>query len=48
MNNEIKPTWRLAWISWWRMSLISLGVSVVLRLILSLVGIAVIPSVIPW
>lgn len=48
MDNEVKPTWRLAWGLWWRMTLIGLGVSVVIGLILSLVGIAVIPSLIPW
>ncbi len=48
MDNEVKPTWRLAWGLWWRTGLISLGVSVVIGLILSLVGIAIIPSLIPW
>ena len=48
MDNEVKPTWRLAWGLWWRMTLIGLGLSVVIGLILSLVGIAVIPSLIPW
>ena len=48
MDNEVKPTWRLAWGLWWRMALIGLGVSVVIGLILSLAGIALIPSLIPW
>jgi len=48
MDNEVNPTWRLAWGLWWRTALISLGVSVVIGLILSLIGIALIPSLIPW
>jgi hypothetical protein len=34
MNNEVKPTWRLAWGLWWRFFLISLGVWVIIFLIL--------------
>ncbi|MBN2187126.1 MAG: hypothetical protein JW732_06715 [Dehalococcoidia bacterium] len=37
MNNEVKPTWRLAWGLWWRMFLISLGISAVVGLIIFLV-----------
>ena len=48
MDNEVKPTWRLTWGLWWSMALIGLGVSVVIGLILSLAGIALIPSLIPW
>jgi hypothetical protein len=48
MDNEVKPTWRLAWGLWWRMFLISLGASVIIGLILALVGIALIPRFIPW
>jgi hypothetical protein len=48
MDNEVKPTWRLAWGLWWRMFLIGLGVSVVIGLILSLVGISLIGSLLPW
>jgi hypothetical protein len=44
MDNEVKPTWRLAWGLWWRMLLISLGISVIIGLIVTLLGI----SVIPW
>jgi len=42
--DEIRPTWRLAWGLWWRMLLISVGVSVVIGVILFLVGI----SFVPW
>jgi len=31
---QVKPTWRLAWGLWWKMCLISLGVSVIVNLIL--------------
>ena len=34
MNNEVKPTWRLAWGLWWRFFLISLGVGAIIFLIL--------------
>lgn len=43
MDNEVKPTWRLAWGLWWRMLLISLGISVLIGVILFLVGVAFIP-----
>jgi hypothetical protein len=42
MDNEVKPTWRLAWGLWWRMFLISLGISVIIGLIVTLLGISVI------
>lgn len=48
MENEVKPTWRLAWGLWWRMFLIGCGVTVIIGLILSLVGIALIPALLPW
>ncbi|MFU8796123.1 MAG: hypothetical protein ACNA7X_02350 [Dehalococcoidia bacterium] len=48
MENEVKPTWRLAWGLWWRMFLIGLGVSVIVGVILSLAGIALIGSLFPW
>ena len=38
MDNEVKPTWRLAWGLWWRMTLISLGVFGIIWLILFAVG----------
>jgi hypothetical protein len=34
MDNEVSPTWRLAWGLWWRMLLISLGISVVIGAIM--------------
>jgi hypothetical protein len=46
MDNEVKPTWKLAWGMWWRMFLITLGISVVIGLILCilvLVGVKCIP-----
>ena len=48
MDNEVKPTWRLAWGLWWRMFLIGLGVSVVIGVVLSLVGISLIGSLWQW
>jgi len=43
--DEIRPTWRLAWGLWWRMFLISLGISVIIGLIMFLLGISLI---MPW
>jgi hypothetical protein len=46
MNDEVKPTWRLAWGLWWRMFLIGLGIFVVvggILAILFLLGVACIP-----
>ncbi len=46
MDNEVKPTWRLAWGLWWRMVLIGLGISVVIgaiMLVLFLLGVVCIP-----
>ena len=52
MDNEVKPTWKLAWGLWWRMFLFSLGISVVIGLILfilHLAGVIYIPwSLMPW
>ena len=44
VDNEVRPTWRLAWGLWWRMFLISLGIGVIITLILGLVS----ASLIPW
>jgi len=43
MDNEVKPTWKLAWGLWWRMFLISLGISAIVGAILVLVGLASAP-----
>jgi hypothetical protein len=46
MDNEVRPTWRLAWGLWWRIFLISLGISVVIGgilCILVLLGVVCIP-----
>jgi hypothetical protein len=48
MDNEVKPTWRLAWGLWWRMFLFSLGISVIILAILAAVGLLIIPRLIPW
>jgi len=37
MDNEVKPTWKLAWGLWWRMFLIGLGISVIIGVIVALV-----------
>ena len=44
MDNEVKPTWRLAWGLFWRFFLINLGIYAVIFLIILLVGV----SFIPW
>jgi len=48
MDNEVKPTWRLAWGLWWRMFIIGLGASIVIGWILYLVGISLIGSLLTW
>ena len=48
MDNEVRPTWRLAWGLWWRMFLISLGIGAIITLILVLVGVSLIPWLIFW
>jgi len=30
---EVKPTWKLAWGLWWKMALITLGISVIINMI---------------
>jgi hypothetical protein len=48
MDDEIKPTWRLAWGLWWRMTLIGLGISAIIMVIVTLVGASLIPWDIFW
>jgi len=48
MDNEVKPTWRLAWGLWWRMTLISLGIGAIIWLILFLVSVSLINWFTPW
>ena len=48
MDNEVKPTWRLAWGLWWRMTLIGLGIGAIITLILGLVSVSLIPWFIFW
>lgn len=53
MDNEVKPTWKLAWGLWWRVFLISLGIWAIVGLIIFLVilvtGVSLIPSMPePW
>jgi len=45
MDNEVKPTWRLAWGLWWRMFLITLGIVVIIASILFAVGVT---TFLPW
>jgi hypothetical protein len=45
-ENEVRPTWKLAWGLWWRMFLISLGIFVIIGGILSvlfLFGVVCVP-----
>jgi hypothetical protein len=48
MDNEVRPTWRLAWGLWWRMFLITLGMGVIIGGILALVSVSLIHWLIPW
>jgi hypothetical protein len=48
MDNEVKPTWKLAWGLWWRMFLISLGISVIIGAILFAVGVTFMWDLMPW
>jgi hypothetical protein len=52
MDNEVKPTWRLAWGLWWRMFLIRLGIGAIITLILFLVSASLLhwltSWIIPW
>ena len=46
MDNEVRPTWKLAWGLWWRMLLIGLGICLIIGailFILHLLGVACIP-----
>lgn len=49
MDDEVRPTWKLAWGLWWRMFLISLGIFVIIAAILTVVGVTLIPwKSMPW
>ena len=50
MDDEIRPTWRLAWGLWWRMFLITLGIVVIISSILLAVGVAITDLLVllPW
>jgi hypothetical protein len=48
MDNEVKPTWRLAWGLWWRWVLIGLGVGLVIWLIMFILGAGFISWLWPW
>jgi len=37
MDNEVRPTWKLAWGLWWRMFLITLGIAVIVMAIVAAV-----------
>lgn len=45
MDNEVRPTWKLAWGLWWRMFLISLGIGLIIA---AIVAVATGLSIIPW
>jgi hypothetical protein len=45
MDNEVRPTWKLAWGLWWRMFLISLGIAVIISVILFAIGVT---TFAPW
>jgi hypothetical protein len=50
MDDEIRPTWRLAWGLWWRMFLVTLGIVVIVSSILLAVGVAITDLLVllPW
>jgi len=48
MENEVKPTWKLAWGLWWRMFLIGLGVSAVVGVLMYLVAWTLMLRFVPW
>ena len=47
MDNEVRPTWSLAWGLWWRMFLISLGICVIIGVILLILDCAGVVCI-PW
>jgi hypothetical protein len=50
MEDEIRPSWRLAWGLWWRMFLITLGIVVIISSILLAAGVAITDLLVllPW
>jgi hypothetical protein len=50
MDDEVRPTWRLAWGLWWRMFLITLGIAAIIWLVLFAVGVTVMDLLtwLPW
>ena len=48
MDNEVKPTWRLAWGLFWRFFLISLGIYAVIGLIIFLIILITGASLLPF
>ena len=50
MDDEIRPTWKLAWGLWWRMFLITLGIVVMVSSILLAVGVGITDLLVllPW
>ncbi|MFC1911124.1 hypothetical protein ACFLXM_00415 [Chloroflexota bacterium] len=47
MDDEVRPTWRLAWGLWWRMFLITLGIVVIIWAILFAMG-ATVTTFLAW
>jgi hypothetical protein len=50
MDDEVRPTWRLAWGVWWRMLLITLGTAVIIWAILFALGVTITDILmwLPW
>jgi len=50
MEDEVRPTWKLAWGLWWRMFLITLGIAVIIWAILFAMGTTITDFLIwlPW
>jgi hypothetical protein len=47
MDNEVKPTWKLAWGLWWRWFLIGLGIAVIVGVIMLILHLAGVTGM-PW
>ena len=46
--DEIKVTWGMVWAIWWRFTLISLGVGVIVTLIAAIIAYSLGSSYLPW
>jgi hypothetical protein len=47
MDEELRPTWKLAWGLWWRGVLITLGIAVIIGVIMLILHVAGVTGM-PW